>query len=1383
MLTNVDELITALDGIGLITRSELDLFLVNLPADSRPTTAQDLARELVKARKLSRHQAAAVYQDKAASLVFGDYILIEKIGAGGMGQVFKAHQRRMRRVVALKLLPTRATKSPSAVKRFYREVEMAAKLVHPNIVQAFDAGAASGQHYLAMEFVDGPDLATLLHHQETLPIDVVVNYMLQAAKGLAFAHSVAIIHRDIKPGNLLVTQQGVVKILDMGLARMSDLTANQDAGLTQAGEIMGTVDYMAPEQGADSRRVDQRADIYSLGCTMFRLLTGDHVFKGSVVQKMLSHRDAPIPSICEKRADAPLTLQQVFEKMVAKRPEDRYANMAEVAKALESFGVAKTSGVSIRVNLSQGTGNETGDFLTQSTETSHGGAHGSSSEDTQRLDDPKRKNRRRIMIAGALAACVAVLTIGGLIWNSMSGDANVTPPQSVVSSVFVPPTLPDQTPPANPGQGTPAKAIDQKQAKSAINSIVPFKSPPQQAQASGASPATSPPGKSPAAPVTPDPQKGLAKVTPPAVPPGNSPPAKAPPAKSTTPPAMPPPATPPGDVTLTKPVNLLAMINPPRDTIVGEWKMNGTALASLPVERARLQILFPIPRGQEYRLTADLERMQGEDGLGIGLVVDGSQTRAIFDGFASTCTGLDTIGGVRFDKNDTALRGKFIPLHEPMHIVCEVRRTHVRVECNGRTLIDWEGPASQLDVVNDSRVPNPACLYLTTTKSVFEFRKLELEPLPAESQPAQTATLDKSIDLLERIELPRHAATGNWRREGKDLVSPLSRDARLQIPFRPPEEYVLTATLQRVEGRGAVAFGIPVGSSATSLTLDNFNERFHGLEMVGNRRLPDNDTKTPGGVFSDPSWHELICVVTRDRVRATLDGQVVTDWTGDPKQLSMFWQWKSPSVAQLALATFEGSYRFKRVEIAPIGKAAEIEAASVAAAQRRKSGKSDRLPVPSAMEIEEATGRLTDAALDAPAARKPDEIAAQIGVLLDRAEQLGDDSPARYVLIAAAQKLSPRAQRLAVAYRAIDALAGQFEVDGDELEKAVLADIAKAPLLPAARLSLVDDGLKLVDQAVAAGRYPRASSILTLANTQLTRITSGPLLKEVRARLPAIKEWLDEWQSAQEAIAAMKTTPEDAPARLALGRYLCVVRTQWEDGLPHLAAGSDPAWNAAAKLDIEAQADATLAEKAADAWWDIGEKLKGSEMAKFALMERAVYWYQAAPPGSTTAPVKVSSRIDRKNDTAEKIGYLFGKRHPFDAKYFEGHWYKRFDDRSLWSEARLHCESLGGKLVCIESAGEDQFIDRLALPAESKVDSTNFVTLTYWIGATDEAEEGIFRWVDGRKLTYSDFSGNEPNNQGGEHYVGIRKSSPNGLFRWNDFKGDGKYGYICEWER
>lgn len=266
-----------------------------------------------------------------------DYEILAKLGEGGMGAVYKARHRRLKKVVALKLVAEKHEAAPHALARFEREMEAVGQLNSPHIVAAHDAGFDDGQHYLVMEYVEGLDLSQLAKRVGPLPVADACELIRQAAIGLQHAAERGMVHRDIKPSNLMLTRQGVVKILDLGLAL---LPGQQQAGLelTSSGQMMGTLDYMAPEQGGNSHEVDIRADLYSLGASLYKLLAGEAPFGGekytSPMRKLTALALEAPPPIREQRADLPDALVQLIERLLAKAPENRYPSPADLAAAL-----------------------------------------------------------------------------------------------------------------------------------------------------------------------------------------------------------------------------------------------------------------------------------------------------------------------------------------------------------------------------------------------------------------------------------------------------------------------------------------------------------------------------------------------------------------------------------------------------------------------------------------------------------------------------------------------------------------------------------------------------------------------------------------------------------------------------------------------------------------------------------------------------------------------------------------------------------------------------------------------------------------------------------------------------------------------------------------
>jgi serine/threonine-protein kinase len=302
-----------------------------------------LARELIARDWLTPYQGNQILTGKEAQLVLGAYRLRERVGEGAMGQVYKAWSLRLDRIVAVKTIHKELV-NPKATDRFRREVEAAARLDHPNIALVRDADDANGKPYLVLDYIDGVNLAMLVKQQGPLPIAEAAEYARQTAVGLQHAFERGIVHRDIKPGNLIVTmgkgsQDGtpLVKILDFGLACFE--SENDDkTRLTQIGSLLGTVDYVAPEQAQNAGEADIRADIYSLGCTLFYLFTAQPPFPGSsVVEKLGPRVTGEAPHVRAVRPEVDPALDDVLAKMMARRPDDRYQTPIEVAQALEPF--------------------------------------------------------------------------------------------------------------------------------------------------------------------------------------------------------------------------------------------------------------------------------------------------------------------------------------------------------------------------------------------------------------------------------------------------------------------------------------------------------------------------------------------------------------------------------------------------------------------------------------------------------------------------------------------------------------------------------------------------------------------------------------------------------------------------------------------------------------------------------------------------------------------------------------------------------------------------------------------------------------------------------------------------------------------------------------
>jgi serine/threonine protein kinase len=377
--------------------------------------ARGLARELIRREWLTPFQANQLLQNRSQELQFGPYLLLEKLGVGGMGQVFKARHRALGRLVALKVIRGDTLVNPIVVPRFEREVEAAARLQHPNVVRAYDAGKVDGTYYLAMELIAGVDLFQLIKQAGPLAVPQACDYLRQAALGLQHAHEHDLVHRDIKPANLFVARPsansrggsslilprpsplplspagrgvgvrgtsamlarpvldeypwGVIKILDFGLAR---LQAPDDgagpASITQLGAVMGTPDFIAPEQAWNSHTIDIRADLYSLGCTFYYMLSGRVPFPGgSFPEKLVRHCKTEADPVDRARREQllgngqaphmdaaavnavqlPAAVVAVAQKLMAKQPEQRFQTPAELAEAMAELQRLEAKGATL----------------------------------------------------------------------------------------------------------------------------------------------------------------------------------------------------------------------------------------------------------------------------------------------------------------------------------------------------------------------------------------------------------------------------------------------------------------------------------------------------------------------------------------------------------------------------------------------------------------------------------------------------------------------------------------------------------------------------------------------------------------------------------------------------------------------------------------------------------------------------------------------------------------------------------------------------------------------------------------------------------------------------------------------------------------------------
>ena len=346
-ITTADEFFAVLEKSRLLEAKQLaEARRIAEHVEDPTAVAKLLAR-----RELITHWQAAQLLAGRTVLFVGKYKLIRLLGHGGMGNVFLGEHVTMNRRVALKFISRQMGKDRASLERFLAEARAVAALDHPNIVQAYNVDNEGDRYYIVMEYIDGLDLQRLVETKGPLEYDLAADYIRQAADGLAHAHDRNMVHCDIKPSNLLVNPQGVVKILDMGLSRLIE---REGGGPRPDQRVLGSVDYLSPEQALGSADLDRRTDIYALGCTLYFLLTGHPPFpEGTLPERILKHQTQAPRDIRKDRPDAPADLVDICVRMMAKRPADRIQSAAEVSRALQQWKPASGSKPVVPLPLSE----------------------------------------------------------------------------------------------------------------------------------------------------------------------------------------------------------------------------------------------------------------------------------------------------------------------------------------------------------------------------------------------------------------------------------------------------------------------------------------------------------------------------------------------------------------------------------------------------------------------------------------------------------------------------------------------------------------------------------------------------------------------------------------------------------------------------------------------------------------------------------------------------------------------------------------------------------------------------------------------------------------------------------------------------------------------
>ncbi len=889
MTVALETLVKQLSDSGIVAPTKLENFV---PPKAHPKSIEELVNELLKQNCLTAFQAKQIAAGKAKALVLGNYLIADKIGAGGMGQVFKAEHRRMHRTVAIKMLPPAMVKDPAALARFEREVTAAAKLTHPNIVGAFDADEANGVHFLVMEYVEGHDLSALVKKNGPMSVANATNYVLQAAKGLAFAHAEGVVHRDIKPANLLLDKKGVVKILDMGLARVDGLGGVAQAELTTTGAVMGTVDYMAPEQALNTKYADQRADIYSLGITLFYLITGRAAYGGdSIMEKLLAHREQPIPSLKELQPTVSDRLQSIYETMVAKKADDRYQSMSEVVLALEAIAPGgSTASVTSDAAFSWSPSPEDRAKLAKQP-SSKSATHGLKGL-TKTAAAEKTKYFFTKIIGGSFATIIAPIMVFYVIKHldkpappAAAPVATATSPVSKSPEVnqaetipSAPQHAPSQTPQPladsgrKPGEGVPhwktpafqqwvkaTQALPAEKQLDAVSKKLMELNPGFDGKLTGGD------GKE-----TPTIKNGVVTIL-------NF--------RS-------------DDISDISPVRALvglkilgcAGTSQSASNLFDLSPLEGMPLESFDCHFTQVSDLSPIqgmPLGKLYCHNTNVLDLTPLEGMPLKTLQ--CDWTSVSD--------LSPLAGM----NLTSLRITPKNITKGMDVIRQMK---------GLAYIGFSR-ATKDDLP-------PAEFW--KRYDAGEFGQPQVSPVPPGGAPVDVLALDVlALDVLALVDPKKDAPHGGWNKADGALVSLEKNGANavVEFPLVPQPAYRIEATVERRSSVGAFNVGLMVGSSPCYVGFDA-NKRTGLCLLNGKLAYADtNPTMHDGVVFFDGRATAIVVEVTPESVRVTCDDKSIIDWKGDSQQLSLEKSW-SVTPGKLWLGSNNREFRVSKLTYTPL---------------------------------------------------------------------------------------------------------------------------------------------------------------------------------------------------------------------------------------------------------------------------------------------------------------------------------------------------------------------------------------------------------------------------------------------------------------------------------
>jgi WD40 repeat protein/serine/threonine protein kinase len=1077
---------------------------INNYAEAQEDDPRPLARRIVEKGWLTKFQINMIGQGRGKDLIIGSYLVLERIGEGGMGQVYKARHQHMNRVVALKVIRKERLNSPDAVRRFYKEIQAAAQLSHPNIVLAYDAGQTGPTHFFAMEYVEGMDLAHMVQESGPIPVGQACDYIRQAALGLEHAFERGLVHRDIKPANLLVArlskkseQSGpgpstsksgslgaaVVKILDMGLARLHG-PAETDTGFTKDGVVMGTPEYLAPEQATNARAADIRSDLYSLGCTFYFLLAGRPPFQGgSLTEVLLAHQLNPAPPVSQFRPEVPEQITAIVARLMAKNPAERFQTPAELADVLAPYcqgaaAPAGATGTAKAVSAQEGFG---WDALATATDADGAAPSpvvatveqaeedfaGSSPTPAKRKPPVQSSSTKRKLMFGIGMSIHALILIAFLVWymNRKTESDNDAEPK-----------------------------------KSPVVAEAPRTTKPRVERPTAPEPKVQP----------------TAKVVP------------------------------------EQPVRPEPPVNPPTPEI-------------------------PLGSGEERVFT-------GHRG-GLRAAAFSADGRQVYTwGSDSTLRHWDLVTGK-----------EVLQLPVSANVAAFSSDGRLALSAIGQSIILWDAETGKQIRPFAARPgqgnANISCLALSHDKRF-----------------ALSGAHDNLVDLWE-------VSTGKLQRQFSGFKSWV-----MNVAFTPDGRRAFAGS-----GNGVVlGWDVETGLEVNGLTKrgDYF---YTNLAFSPDSRTVLLHGRNRGlGLWDLSTWQERHPFQGDTRITHALafspDGRRVAS----ANENTVF-VWDRDTGQELhRYQGFPG--RVRGLVFGPDNKhflayftngTVRVWSASAGPTFVVKPPQPDppitkppvvKAPVPEVAKQDEVAKLIRDLYKDDFAKKAAADRVALAEKLIDVARDTKDKPVERFVLLREARDLAADAGDARIALKAVDELANGYVIDLLEMKIAVLGKLADLAMTPAAARSVVDQYLTLTDIAVARDDYEKALRLASLAEAVAKKTTSNLLINQVDARGKSLRELQEGFEAVKKFAAVLKDKPQDPEANLALGKFYCLNKGDWEKGLRCLAAGNDDSLKSVALKELAGPEKPADQVEVGNAWYELAKQEQA--VVRLQMQRRAYYWYE-----------------------------------------------------------------------------------------------------------------------------------------------------------------------------